>query len=339
MIMHRVQQFLTCASLLWLTGCGTPESMLAPGGPASQDLARLNWFVLILFSTVAVAMFVLILLILTRPRGSFHEHAPVDVGGGQGWIVTGGFAIPAIILAVVFITGLTAMSRFPMHDGMSMTSAQIKLTGHQWWWQVQYVSGPLDQQVTTANEIHIPLGQAIDIDLASVDVIHSFWVPSLHGKVDLIPGQVNRIRIEADHVGNFQGQCAEYCGAQHANMKLLVVAQPPDQYRQWLASQRAAASEPSGDQERRGEQLFLSRPCGLCHTVRGTLANGRVGPDLTHLASRRKIAANMLENNNANLAAWATHAQSLKPASAMPNLTQFTGEELRDLVAYLRQLK
>jgi cytochrome c oxidase subunit 2 len=219
-----------------------------------------------------------------------------------------------------------------------MMPAEILVTGHQWWWQVRYKEGELSTQALTANEIHIPTGRAVDIDLTSVDVIHSFWVPTLHGKVDLIPGQLNRIRIQADHPGVFRGQCAEYCGEQHAHMILLVVAQTPDDFERWLDTQRKPGAEPATAQQQHGRDVFLSHACVVCHTIRGTGALATVGPDLTHIGSRLGIAANALPNNDANLSAWVTHAQSLKPGSAMPNLTQFSGEELRDLVAYLRNL-
>jgi len=315
------------------------QSTLFPGGPAAAKLSHLSWFVLILFLIVSLVMWALIALVATRPRGNFEEHGPVNAGGGQNFIVFGGFTIPAIILAVVFITGLSATSAFPVHDGGTHMPAQIRLMGHQWWWHVRYVEGELDQRVLTANEIHIPVGRPVDIDLESVDVIHSFWVPTLHGKVDLVPGQVNRIRIEADHPGVFRGQCAEYCGAQHAHMILLVVAQTPEEFQNWLSAQRAPAADPATPQQAHGRDLFLSRACVVCHTIRGTGAAATVGPDLTHIGSRIGIASNMLSNDDANLAAWVTHAQSLKPQSAMPNVTQFTGQELRDLVAYLRNLR
>jgi cytochrome c oxidase subunit 2 len=215
----------------------------------------------------------------------------------------------------------------------------IRMVGHQWWWQVEYVKGGPPQYMMTANELHIPVGRPVDIDLTSYDVIHSFFVPTLHGKVDLIPGQVNRIRIEADHAGVYQGRCAEFCGAQHAQMGFLVIADAPANYEAWLARQGEDAEQPATGQQRHGQQLFLSRACSLCHTIRGTLANGRVGPDLTHIGSRAGLASNTLANNTANLEAWVTHAQSLKPEVVMPDVTEFKGDELRDLVAYLQQLR
>jgi|SRR5579871_1781387 len=337
----RCWKLVPSVAFLLLAGCANRESMMAPAGPASENLANLGWFVFLLFSVVAVIMWILLAWVAMRKRGSFAEHAPVDIGGGQPWILIGGFAIPFVILAAVYVVGLNAMSAFPLegeHHQMAMP-ADIRVTGHQWWWQIDYMKGPLDQHVTTANEIHIPVGKPVDIDLTSNDVIHSFFIPALHGKVDLIPGQMNRIRIQADQAGTYRGQCAEYCGAQHAHMILMVVADPPAQYDAWLAKQAADAQEPATDQERQGQQLFMAKACVLCHTIRGTLAQAKVGPDLTHIASRQGLAANTLRNNEANLEAWVTHAQSLKPEVAMPDITAFRGDQLRAVVAYLQQLQ
>jgi len=324
-----------------LTGHAQAQSTLNPAGPAARSLSGVSWFVYILFIVVAIVMWVLIWRMATRRRGTFDEHAPVDVGGGQSWVLVGGFIIPAIILAVIFIPGLAIMRRFPIHDQKMNyeTAPEIRLTGHQWWWEARYVEGSPDMHFATANEIHIPVGHPVDIELSSADVIHSFWVPNLSGKVDLIPGQVNRMRIEADRPGVYYGKCAEYCGAQHAHMMIVVVAQPEGEYAAWRAHQLESASAPSTAQEVRGQELFLSSPCSLCHMIRGTPAGGAVAPDLTHLASRRGIAANALENDKANISAWVTHAQALKPASMMPNVTQFSGDELQALVAYLQQLR
>lgn len=328
---------LLLLSLVSLASCYSGSS-LNPHGTAARAIGNLQWFILILFCLVTVIMLVLIALVVSRPRGSLAEHAPVDIGGGQRWIIVGGFTIPVIILAVVFISGLKVLADFPMHDGRMLMPAQIRLIGHQWWWEIQYVEGPLQRHFITANEIHIRAGQPVDIDLDSYDVIHSFWVPELHGKVDLVPGVKNRIRIQADQPGTYRGQCAEYCGEEHARMMLLVVAQTPQEYQRWVANQLQDAPPPATAQQAGGQQLFQTRACSLCHTIRGTLAGGRVGPDLTHLASRQKIAANLLDNDTANLAAWAIHAQSLKPGVLMPNLSEFDGEQLHALVAYLQNL-
>jgi cytochrome c oxidase subunit II len=317
---------------------GQAQSTLDPAGPAAKSLSDLSWFVLILFTIVAVVMCSLIAWVATRRRGTFEEHEPVEAGGGQLWILIGGFAIPFVILAVVFILGLRAVTRFPLHDGDVMVP-EIRLTGHQWWWEVRYVGGSPNNQFATANEIHIPVGRPVNLELSSADVIHSFWVPNLSGKVDLIPGQVNHMRLQADRPGVYSGKCAEYCGAQHTNMMIVVVAHPVNEFEAWRAHQLESSSTPSAAQEVRGQELFLSSPCSLCHMIRGTPARGAVAPDLTHLASRQGIAANALENNKANLSAWVTHAQALKPSSMMPNVTQFSGDDLQALVAYLQQLR
>ncbi len=308
-------------------------------GPAAQQLANLSWFMTILFLVVTVIMWVLIAWAFKRRRGTLAEHDPVDVGGGQEWIAIGGLAVPLIILSIIFVLGLKLLADFPIHGPHHHPmKPDILITGHQWWWEVQYLNDSPANVFTTANEIHIPVDRPMNIELASNDVMHSFWVPSLHGKVDLIPGHKNFLRVEASQPGNYPGQCAEYCGAQHAYMRLLVVAQQPDEYAAWLDQQRKPASEPQSADAIAGQQTFLSGPCSMCHQIRGTLAGGRVAPDLTHLASRQFIAANSFPNNDAYLEAWVTHAQSLKPESQMPDLTQFTGQQLRDLVAYLRQL-
>jgi cytochrome c oxidase subunit 2 len=314
------------------------QEVLTPAGPAADNLTALGWFVLSLSLAVLVVMWFIIALVLTRPRGSLDEHAPADTGGGQKWIYIGGFAFPAVVLAAMYIAGLGSMSKFPLDGGMNMP-AEIRIVGHQWWWEVHYLDGPLQDHFVTANEIHIPAGRAVDIDLTSDDVIHSFWVPSLHGKVDLIPGQMNRIRIEATKPGYYRGQCAEFCGAEHARMILMVIADAPDKFTQWLAHERQPGLAPVTDQQIAGQKVFMSGACSLCHMIDGTLAAGTVGPNLTHIGSRQRIAANLLTNNTANLSAWVTHARSLKPAVVMPNMTEFTGDQLRDLVAYLQSLK
>jgi len=316
------------------------QNIFAPGGPAARTLADAGWFVLVTFSIVTVVMWILILWLALRRKGTLAEHAPWDAGGGMAWVTIGGFTIPVIILAVMFVVTLKTMAAFPMGDDeMHAPPPMLRVVGHQSWWELQYEIGGETKQVITANEIHIPAGRPVDIELRTVDVIHSFWVPELHGKVDLLPGRVNRIRVQADRPQTFRGECAEFCGPQHANMILLVQADAPADFARWLEAQRADAAPPATPDAAHGQQLVMSHACVLCHTIRGTDAHGMVGPDLTHLASRRRIAGNELENNTANLSAWVTHAQALKPYAKMPNLSVFTGDELRDVVAYLQTLR
>ncbi len=331
---------LSAPWLVILTACEPAQSTFASHGPAAERIANLSWFMTILFLVVTAVMWVLIAWAAKRRRGSLAEHAPVDIGGGQKWIAIGGLAVPLVILTVIFVLGLNLLAEFPIHGPHHHAmKPDILIIGHQWWWEVHYLSGAADQEFTTANEIHIPVNRPMNIQLEADDVMHSFWIPSLHGKVDLIPGHTNFVRIQASEAGSYPGQCAEYCGAEHARMRLLVVAQQPEEYTAWLNGQRKPASEPTSTEAIAGQQTFLNGPCILCHQIRGTTAGGRVAPDLTHLASRQYIAANSYPNSKAYLEAWITHAQSLKPEAEMPDLTQFTGEQLRDMVAYLGQLK
>lgn len=321
-----------------------PSNIFSPGGPAARQIAAFGWLTLILFSVITLVMWLLILWVSARRRGTLTEHLPWNARDtlAMRWIFVGGLAVPAIVLTVLFALSLRTMAAFPLDGGHDEHDEHrppaIRVTGHQWWWEVQYLRSPEDQQVTTANEIHIPVGQPIDIELVSRDVIHSFWVPQLHGKVDLVPGMINRIRIQADRAGFYGGQCAEYCGTQHAHMGLLIAAEPAAQFERWLTEQRKPATPPVEQEAGLGEQLFMDHQCSLCHTVRGTDAHGQVGPDLTHIGSRHRLAANAFPNDTAHLAAWVTHAQSLKPGSQMPSLTAFDGEQLRALVRYLQEL-
>jgi cytochrome c oxidase subunit 2 len=340
--MRRLICLLSLPPTLLLAGCERSQSVLHPEGPAAAKLAHMSWLMIITFLVITAIMWVLIAIAATKRRGSLEFHEPIDAGGGQAWIAIGGLIIPGIILFVLFVLGLQLMASFPIDDPQKASLApQIRIIGHQWWWQVDYLIGGVDEHFTTANEIHIPAGKPVTIELRSADVIHSFWVPNLHGKVDLFPDRTNFIRIQANQPGEYYGTCAEYCGEQHAHMRLLVIAQPPDEFQAWYRAQLAEGAQPSSANAdaREGEQVFLSGPCANCHQVRGTTAGGHVAPDLTHIGSRQYIGANYFRNNNANLEAWITNAQSLKPDCGMPNLTEFSGTELRQLIAYLRQLQ
>jgi cytochrome c oxidase subunit 2 len=214
----------------------------------------------------------------------------------------------------------------------------IKVTGHQWWWEVEYQDPNPSRMVTTANEIHIPAGRPVLIQLSSQDVIHSFWVPSLHGKRDLIPGHDSEIWIEADRPGVYRGLCAEFCGHQHAHMDFLVIADPPDRYGAWYNAQLQTSALPATPRQQYGRQLFESAPCAVCHTIQGTQASGRLGPDLTHLASRRTLAAAILPNTRGNLGGWIVDPQTLKPGSYMP-ANSLKADELQAMLDYLESLK
>jgi cytochrome c oxidase subunit 2 len=240
-------------------------------------------------------------------------------------------------LIVLALTGLSyaGQKRFYTPRPESLT---IRLTGHQWWWEARYEDARPSRVFTTANEIHIPAGERVTFQLASSDVIHSFWVPNLAGKMDLIPGVDNRLQLVADRPGTYRGQCAEFCGYQHAHMGLIVVAEPKETFDAWHEAQLRAASPPADEESRKGQSVFLSRPCVACHTIRGTTAGGRIGPDLTHLGSRMHLASATLPLTRGALGAWIIDPQTIKPGVHMP-MTQLQPEEIDPLLTYLTGLK
>jgi cytochrome c oxidase subunit 2 len=214
----------------------------------------------------------------------------------------------------------------------------IKITGHQWWWQVEYQDPQPSEIVVTANEIHVPVGKPVKFELQSTDVIHSFWVPNMHGKKDLVPGHPTTTWFTAKRAGEFRGQCAEYCGEQHAHMRLVFVAEPPAEFDHWLAAQKKSAPEPSTESERRGRDVFISTQCVMCHSIQGTNARATLGPDLTHMASRKMLAAGELPNTRGYLAGWILNPQVFKPGNRMPP-NQLSPDDLNALVDYLESLK
>ena len=257
-------------------------------------------------------------------------------GTGVRWVVVGGMIIPAIVLTLTFaftIATENATAAPPKVAGMT-----VEIIGHRWWWEVRYAGGGSAQTVITANEIHVPVGIPVRLELSSADVIHSFWIPRLAGKTDVVPGQRNVAWIQADKPGVYRGACTEYCGLQHSNMAAFVVAESPAQFKQWTSAQRDIVRAPSDSDAARGLVVFQKSSCMACHTIRGTSAVGRIGPDLTHLVSRMTIAGGSLENTRGNLAGWIANPQSIKPGNDMPT-TPLHGTELQALVAYLETLK
>jgi cytochrome c oxidase subunit 2 len=210
----------------------------------------------------------------------------------------------------------------------------LRIVGHQWWWELDY----LKSGAVAANELHIPIRQRLLVELRSADVIHDFWVPELARKMDVVPGHPNHIWLEADHPGTYLGVCAEFCGNEHAWMRFQVIAQPADQFAAWLRDQLEVPPKPNSPDAQRGRQLFVARTCSNCHTVMGTPANQRIGPDLTHIASRRMLAGGALENTPENLALWLHDPNTFKPGSNMPNL-QLSKDDVRKLAVYLETLK
>ncbi|MEA2560657.1 MAG: cytochrome c oxidase subunit [Acidobacteriota bacterium] len=317
------------------------QSILHPAGPMAERILGL-WD---LMYWICAAVFVLVILALLaavlRRRAKITDEEdlpgppPPDTHRRLVKVIGAATAV-TVVLLFVLLTGSVATGRATAT--LPGEPLNLKLTGKQWWWQVEYVDPVPSQSITTANEIHIPVGRPVKIQLESTDVIHSFWVPNLHGKKDLIPGYSNVIWIEADRPGVYRGQCAEFCGFQHAHMALLVIADPPERFRAWADAQRQSSAPPRTPQQALGKYLVERLPCANCHTVRGTQASGRLGPDLTHLASRRTLAAGTMPNNRGHLSGWLLDPQSVKPGSLMPP-TAMSSESLQAVLAYLETLR
>jgi len=311
-------------------------NILTSAGPVAAAQVRLGWWLVIVSVVVIVVVGVLVLVGAFRSRDDAGDrYRIVREGGGIRWIVVGGIIVPAIILAatLAFTIGTEVATAAPPAD----PSVTVEVIGHRWWWEVKYAGAP-SHTVVTANEIHIPVGTPVRIELSSADVIHSFWIPQLAGKTDVIPGQRNVTWFQADKPGVYRGACTEYCGLQHANMAAYVVAESPAEFRQWLQAQSDSANSPTDPDAMVGLGVFQRSACGACHAIRGADALGHVGPELTHLASRMTIAAGALENTRGNLAGWIANSQAIKPGNDMPVMALSPGD-LQALVSYLETLK
>jgi cytochrome c oxidase subunit II len=316
----------------------TPMSYLRTFGPAADPVTRLNWGLLAISVFVVVLIGVLVLWGSLRkrpPQADADGRLPVGAAhGGLAWIYIGAGISTLVLLGSAAWTLLTlaAVAAPPGSSGLT-----IDVIGHQWWWEVRYTGSEPSQVVVTANEIHVPIGQPVRLKLSSADVIHSFWIPQLAGKTDMIPGQTNYAWLQADRPGDYRGQCGEFCGAQHAHMALHVIAEEPAAFDAWRRGQLAEGATPQAPDAVRGMAVFIAR-CSECHAVRGTSAAGKLGPDLTHLMSRRTIASGTLPNNTGTLSGWVADAQALKPGSRMPTL-DLSPQDLHAVVSYLETLK
>ena len=311
----------------------SPPSAIHPQGPAAERIADLWWILLAVGGVVFVLVMVLLLVaLLRRSRGDDPPAAALANPGGGRFIVLGGIVMPVLVLTGVL--ALTVNTLLALAAPAQSDDTVVEVIGHQYWWEVRYPG----QEVVTANELHIPAGVPVRLRLTAHDVIHSFWVPELHGKLDMIPNQTNTFWLQADQPGIYRGLCAEFCGVQHAKMTFLVVAQPEAEYRAWLQQQQAPAAIPDEPLAQRGLEVFLGAGCAHCHTVRGTDATGALGPDLTHLAARRTLAAGILPNEQENLANWIVDPQHSKPGNLMPP-TPLADEDLQSLLAYLATLQ
>lgn len=318
---------------------GQTLDYLTSSGERAAIVVPLTWYLLIVSITVCCVIGVLLWAGVRRTRRHGPEVEPRAVAvdrsdPGLHWIKWG-LAISAIPLLIALVWTMTALGQIagpPRRPGLT-----IDVTPHQWWWEVRYSGPTAANTFSTANEIHIPTGTKVLVRLHGADVIHSFWVPQLSGKTDAIPGQTNLTWIAADRPGRYFGQCAEFCGPEHAKMAFEVVAEPPAAFTLWRRSQLQNAPPPVTDAAKRGLQFFEYR-CALCHAVRGTLAASHYGPDLSHLMSRRLLASGAIANTRGNLAGWVDAPQAVKPGALMPD-QKLTGQQLNDVVDYLETLK
>jgi cytochrome c oxidase subunit 2 len=332
---------------LALGGCDEGHQSVFDSQTTEGDrIATLGWVMI----AIATVVFVLVLALMVRALvGRRHTAertsdpwAPPErrfLLSSKGWILTGGIVVPTAVILV-----LSALTVDTLNAGSGRPAVEIRVIGHQYWWEVDYPAAGFQ----TANEIHIPVGQTTELQLNAQDVIHTLWVPELGPKRDMIPGHTTSLVWKPQNTGTFRGQCAEYCGLQHANMALRVVVDTPEDFAAWTAAQAQPAAPPSGSQEQHGQEVFLTLPCSSCHQIRGvnslpegiTLRDGSfiIGPDLTHVGSRPALAAETIPNDPGQMAQWIADAQLAKPGSLMPAITISDGD-LADLVAYLESLR
>lgn len=323
---------LATLSLAFLVvACSGQQSALQPTGPGARDAAILWWAMFA--GSVLIFALVLALLLYAVLRPAEHRR-PVSV---DRMVIGGGIALPVVTLTILLAFGLRMGSS--SYAELPPDAPTIQVDGRQWWWKVEYLDEDARPDFTTANEIHVPAGQPVELLLTSSDVIHSLWIPRLAGKQDLIPGRTNRLVVEADEPGVFRAQCAEFCGLAHAQMALYVVAVPPEEFEDWAQRQRSPAELPQTEAEARGAAAFASNGCALCHAIRGQDAWGRVGPDLTHVGGRRTIGAGLVANTVDNLAAWIARNHEMKPGNEMPSYTHLDAETRHAIAAYLESLK
>lgn len=310
-----------------MSGCaGHRQSVLHHASKEASQIAGLWWF---MFAVLAAAFVLVIALtvwaVFARPKDPSRPP-----GGGNGFIIAGGIVLPSVVVVTFLFASLNvSLSLRQPREGMV-----IQVTGHQWWWDVRYPG----QGIVTANEIYIPAGEPVRLELKSADVVHSFWVPNLHGKMDALPDVVTRFWLHAEEPGSWRGQCAEFCGRQHAWMAFEVVALPREEFDDWVAARQRPQPVAEDPRQARGKEVFFRASCNDCHSIRGTRAEGETGPDLTHIGSRLTLGAATVPNNRGNLAGWIANSQEIKPGNRMPR-SYLDSEDLEALVDYLESLE
>ena len=327
--MNRIPILLPLA----LCSCTGIQSVLDAQGQSAVLLSNLIFLIVFICAIVWLCVMAMLFLALFRRDRTANQNPTAERAMGR-------VVACAVCATVAIIAGLTVFSFYTTRGLNSLEDEEvtIRVRAQQWWWQFIYHDRDRRRMFQTANEIHVPVGKTVRVFLEGVDVIHSFWVPSLAGKQDAIPGRENVLTFRANRAGIYRGQCAEFCGLQHSHMAFLVIAEPEDNYLQWEDQQRGNSMEPREMEARSGKEIFMNKQCSACHTIRGTLAAGTTGPDLTHVGSRLTIGAGLLERTPGSLAAWIADPQTLKPGNNMP-LVPLTAQELRQVAGYLEGLK
>lgn len=338
--MMLLRAVVLCACLA-LSGCGGNQSAWAPAGPQAGRLHDLLWLFLVVSAGVYFLALVFVAIPSIRRRYQSGENVSPDTHPDpkqerafEWWV--GGAILATTVILFVLMAGdfYTGEKLHALAEGKPL---RIKVTGYQWWWLVEYQDDIPSNHFFTSNELHLPVGKPVQLELVSNDVIHSFWVPNLHGKRDLIPGHPTKTYLQADTPGVYLGQCAEFCGLEHAFMRLTVTAESPEDYERWAAAQRGPALEPQTDRQKQGRAVFLGTSCIMCHTISGTMARAQLGPDLSHIGSRPLIAGK-LENRREHLSAWILNPQAIKPGVRMP-AHALHEDQLEPLLDYLGMLK
>lgn len=326
--MHTKRVCAICAAVGAASACGGSQSALLTAGRDATDIAGL--FDVMAMGALVVWLAVVVVAIYAIRVGQSHSQRAASL-----FIIGGGVVAPTIVLGALLAYGMPLLPTV-LTAGVGGDFV-IHVSAKQWWWRIQYRTP--DGVIETANELRLPVGERVELQLMSPDVIHSFWVPSLAGKMDMIPGRLTRLALEPTRTGTFRGTCAEYCGASHALMAFSVVVMERDAFRAWLERQGRPALTPTDATARRGEVAFMANGCTACHTIRGTRAAGPIGPDLTHVGSRHRIAAETLPNNREALVTWITRSEQIKPGVHMPAFRLLGAEDLSALAAYLGGLQ
>jgi cytochrome c oxidase subunit II len=345
-------------TLRWLMSGASDQHSLLPAGPQAQAIAHLFWVYMALLTVVAILVIATVVMAIWRRRSRFVVREEPALADDE----LEPHVTPAITLRrldpahedksrrrIVIASAITLLALFVLLGESVATSnaldartpadaLELQINAKQWWWEIRYLDAQASRGFVTANELHIPVGRSVRLQLMASDVIHSFWAPNLQGKRDLIPGHVNTLLLQADRPGRFRAQCAEFCGGPHAQMALWIVAEQPTEFEAWSAHQRQSAQEPKTELGRAGRDVFMRAPCATCHAINGTEAQSSVGPDLTHFASRIGIGAASFPNRRGYLGGWMVGAQGMKPGCRMPNI-EIGADDLQALLTFMEGLR